>query len=157
MAEYPLMMSDEKFAALCGEKEGGGTARTGFGVPSDLAVFIKKVHLPSPGTNYTEWLIWHSAVGTDLEPLLARCISISESGHYLMMERADDITEADYKDMPHVPVWLQDIKPSAFGRTCEGVKIRDYGMVDRPALLNQQTCPPPKWPRGKSPVPGMDR
>jgi hypothetical protein len=69
----------------------------------------------------------------------------SDTARYLIMERLDDITVADYPLVPAVPDWLNDRKPSAFGKAADGtIKVCDYGMLELGAALvaARTDCPP---------------
>jgi hypothetical protein len=61
-----------------------------------------------------------------------RVFAISYSGRYLMMERLDDITRDHYNESLDVPIWFQDNQPENFGINADGMKIRDYAMVQLP-------------------------
>jgi len=148
MADYPQCMTDDQFALLLEERAFGfGTARHVFSVPTDPDVVVKKTVRPHPGSNMTEWLIWQAAAAAQkkLDGVLGRCISISESGTYLMMERLDDLNPSDYADIPDVPAWFNDPKPDAFGKRNGVIKIRDYGLVHLDKLISEATTHPPAF------------
>jgi hypothetical protein len=130
MKEYSALITDSDFEVLCGLQRGQGTARFGFDVPSDPDVFIKRSRAGNPGSNKREWGIWKDLVGGPFEPIFARCIAISDTGLHLMMERGNDISKADYADIPDVPIWLNDCKPDAFGWVGGRIKCRDYGVIN---------------------------
>src|SRR5579863_6189664 len=109
-------------------------------MPSDPAVVVKRVKNGFPGPNIIEWNIWHAIIGTSLEPIFGRCLTISWSGKYLMMERLNDLNQSDLANVPQVPDWLTDRKRSAFGKDTEGsIKIRDYAGVKLTDMLE-------RWP-----------
>src|SRR5262245_37786566 len=86
-------------------------------------------------TNVRELCIWNGVKNTDLAQIFGECHAISESGRYLVMERLDDITDADRADTPDVPEWVRDVYPGSFGRNSDGaIKLRDYGntVLDLP-------------------------
>lgn len=148
MTTYKRQMSDADFEALIAPSAFAlGTARETFAVLTDASVVVKKALGPYPGSNFTEWLIWSAAAAarSDLADLLGACVSISETGRYLMMERLTDIGPEDYADVPDVPVWFNDRKPSAFGKNDSRVKIRDYGLVHLEHLLANETTFPPAF------------
>jgi hypothetical protein len=59
----------------------------------------------------------------------------SDSSVESKKERLDDITRDHYDESPDVPFWFQDNKPENFGINANGVKIRDYAMVQLPDVL----------------------
>lgn len=142
-------MPDTAFADLiAAEPFSSGTARVAFDVRGDPEVIVKKVIGTFPGSNMLEWFIWNSASQADdpaVSNLLGKCISISETGKYLMMERLADIDEGDYANIPNVPVWFNDPKPSAFGKNAQGIKIRDYGMTRIGELVATELVEPPAF------------
>lgn len=77
--------------------------------------------------------------------LLGTCFSISETGRYLIMECLTDINPDQYADVPEVPVWFDDPKPTAFGTDGNRIKIRDYGLVKLDQLLSSKTTFPPAF------------
>jgi hypothetical protein len=135
MADYAKPLPDDEFRKLIeNEPFASGQSRDVYRLPSDNCVIVKVVKNGFPGPNFIEWNIWHSVVGTSLEPIFGRCITISPTGIYLMMEFLSD-TEAD-DVFPRIPTWLTDRKRSAFGKDATGsVKIRDYaGLKLGPTL-----------------------
>jgi hypothetical protein len=109
---------------------GRGGARVAFPVKDNPSVVIKKVHLRFVGANVIEWIVWNSMKQTTLKQYFGECLSISETGRYLIMERLDDISPADYKACPTMPNWLNDLKPSNFGKDQSGqIRLRDYANV----------------------------
>ncbi len=148
MATYLPLMTDQQFIQLLDHSAfGKGAARHAFRVPTDPDVVVKKTVRPHPGSNMTEWLIWQAAAAAqnNLREVLGRCISISESGTYLMMERLDDLNPSDYADIPDVPTWFNDPKPDAFGKRNGVIKIRDYGLVHLDKLVSEATTHPPAF------------
>lgn len=141
-------MTDSEIEALIAPTAfAAGTTRAAFAVPSDASVVVKKALRPYPGGNFTEWLIWSAAAAaqTSLVGLLGACFAISETGRYLIMERLTDIGLGDYADVPNVPVWFNDPKPSAFGTDGTRIKIRDYGLVHLDHLVSSETTFPPAF------------
>jgi hypothetical protein len=63
--------------------------------------------------------------------LFGRCVAISQTGRFLIMERLDDLTADQLQLRPPVPAWFTDRKPSAWGAppNSHTVKIRDYGTL----------------------------
>jgi hypothetical protein len=56
------------------------------------------------------------------------------------MERLDDITKDDYKNTPEMPSWLNDLKPSNFGKSSSGeIKLRDYATTELGDVLAAAT------------------
>jgi len=137
MSKYPTLMPDGMLQQMLLSPIGRGGARETYRVTGDPAVVIKKVHLSSPAANFLEWQLWNAVAKTDLKATFGRCVAISETGRFLMMEYLDDISEEDYAVVPDVPVWFNDRKPSAFGKTKNGiVKIRDYATVNLELVLD---------------------
>lgn len=117
MNTYLALMPDSEFERIIQPScIGSGRARSVYGVEGDQAVVIKKMDLPCAAANFFEWFIWNAVKTTKWGNVFGRCIAISESGRYLMMERLDDIQETEYRQTPTVPKWLQDVKPSNFGK-----------------------------------------
>jgi hypothetical protein len=100
-------------------------------VNNDRAVVVKKAKRPFGGSNYVEWFIWQAVSETNLAPSFGRCIAISTTGRYLMMERLDNLLVDEVFLTPTLPDWVTDIKGrEVFGKNLAGeVKIRDYGLV----------------------------
>ena len=146
--KYKPLMSDAEFAKLIeGKYFAKGTARVAFNVLSDHDVVIKKARAFPPSSNFLEWFIWQSALAQNgqLAKILGKCHAISKSGRYLMMEHLDDLTNDDYADVPDVPVWFNDPKPSAFGKRGGTIKIRDYGLVKMDQLVLTSLSHPPAF------------
>lgn len=115
---------------LCSEPIGSGSSRKVFLAKDDPSVVIKKASNGNPGTNFTEWFIWNAVKDTDLENLFGECLTISETGNFLIMEILNDIAHEDYKMIPELPIWIQDVQPTNIGKDKLGrYKIRDYAMV----------------------------
>jgi hypothetical protein len=131
MTTYECPMSDESFEKLIEPSHfAAGQSRQVYRVVSDPAVIVKRVKNLFPGPNIVEWTTWHAIQDTELEHLFAKCLTISCSGRYLMMEHLDDTTTADDNLFPAFPDWLTDRKRSAFGRDAQGtIKVRDYGTL----------------------------
>ena len=139
------MMTDaEAKQLLLAPSIGRGGARETFHVQGDPSVVMKKMQLPFPGANILEWQLWNAVSKTRLADCFGKCFAISETGRYLIMEYLEDITEDDYANVPDTPIWLNDRKASAFGKTKAGVvKIRDYASVDLERVLDGKTEPVP--------------
>jgi hypothetical protein len=121
-----------------------GTSREVFDVATDQLVIVKRQIIRFPGANIMEWQIWNAVKSTAAGGVFGQCHSISETGQYLIMERLDDITQADWGNVPNVPAWLNDKKPSAFGKDASGlVKVRDYALVDLDRGLDPRVLPVP--------------
>jgi hypothetical protein len=63
------------------------------------------------------------------------------------MERLDDIEQADYPNTPTVPLWLDDLKPTNFGKNADGIKLRDYAILKLDATLANAACKRWAWQR----------
>ncbi len=72
----------------------------------------------------------------DLKNLFAACHEISETGRYLMMERLTALDQSDRVELAKFPDWLNDRKPSAFGKVADKIKVMDYGAINLYAVLN---------------------
>lgn len=137
MSTYPLLMSDVAIQNILAKTPfASGQSREAFCVPSDPAVIVKRVKNGFPGPNNLEWTIWHAVQETDLENVFGRCITISASGQYLMMEYLADCLPSEDLAFPRIPDWLTDRKRSAFGKDASGtVKVRDYAGLKLGATL----------------------
>ena len=131
MSGFQIPIDDATCQGLIVEPQiARGGAREAFAVKNNPSVVIKKVHLPFVGPNVIEWIIWRSMKDTPLGKLFGECLTISETGRYLVMERLEDIVEADYNSTPTMPDWLNDLKPSNFGKNSSGaIKLRDYANI----------------------------
>lgn len=144
MRNYEPNMSDEHFLSIIeGEAFAQGTRRTAHRVIGDPDVIVKQMRHPYPGSNFTEHLIWVAVSETDLQSIFGRCLSISVSGKFLMMERLDDITKSDWADIPALPDWVTDPKPENFGILNSQIKVRDYDTLkfDRLIMLEPRLQP----------------
>ena len=123
-----------------------GSSREVYRVKEHADRVVKKAISGRPTSNMIEWFVW---LGSADHPLLANvlghCFALSESGRYLVMQRLDDIDQKDYPKIPDVPVWLNDLKPSAFGKRDGIIKVRDYGVLNYDRLLNQTLGAPPAF------------
>jgi hypothetical protein len=111
--------------------------------PTKVVKMIHKKHTPIPMANFIEWIIWCSVRETPLHEIFGECFDISESGDFLIMERLDDISKADWADVPRFPDWLNDRKQSAFGKNANGIKCRDYALLTLSELVVRTTFPVP--------------
>lgn len=148
MPSYKRLMSDAEFEEIFDPAHfAKGKSRTAHFVPNDESVIVKRSISIFPGANFMEWFIWNAAAASsaDSRNLLGECFSISETGRYILMERLDDINPADYPNIPKVPVWFDDPKPCAFGKSGDHIKIRDYGLVDSSKLLSTELDFPPAF------------
>lgn len=112
--------------------------------------FVIKVHQNSfPKANMIEWVVWEALVkmsedimgtepNSELQEQFARCFEISETAKYLMMERLNPLGDASDFNPNDWPSWLNDKKPSAFGTTLDGdrIKAMDYAAVNFYEILN---------------------
>jgi hypothetical protein len=128
MPIYAPHMTDADFDKLVRRPSfANGSAREVYEVPSDTSVVVKRVRTAYPGSNMVEWFIWNAVKSSSLVSIFGECFSISHTGQYLMMERLDDLAQIDYADVPKMPDWLNDRKPSAFGKA--GTAIRSATTV----------------------------
>jgi len=127
---YDMPLSDERFSGLIETSPfAAGAGREVYNVPSDEDVVVKKVKGEFL-SNYLEWLIWTSIMSTELISLFGRCITISPTGRFLMMERLVNLDDWEFDRIPNVPNWMTDIKRSSIGRTADGqIKLRDYASA----------------------------
>ena len=101
---------------------------------------VKQQLIRLPAANLMEWFIWNAVEQSAIRDHFGQCVSISETGKYLMMERLTDILRSDWPKVPSVPDWLNDRKPSAFGKDKDGrIKVRDFGLVDLNRALDLRT------------------
>lgn len=132
---------------------GKGTTRDVFAVFGRDDVVIKKQNNDFPLSNFVEWIVWNAVLkmredimGTtpnpDLQERFAECYSISHSARYLMMEKLSKIEDPSAIKLTDFPSWLNDKKPSAFGRCVKNnVKAMDYGLVNFYEVLNPRNSP----------------
>lgn len=131
MLAYPMPMSDGDIQGILVSPNFNKTgARRVYLVRDDPDVVVKEAKNAWPGTNIMEWQIWSAIKDSDLADSFAECISISESGRYLIMEKLDPITDNDFINVPRLPRWWNDTKQDALAKTKSGfVKVLDYGLV----------------------------
>ena len=134
------------------QKLGEGTSRVVYAVVGHDDLAIKESNGSLHLENIIEWIVWNAvekmqtdglsnSPNHDLVKMFAKTYSISQSGRFLVMERlnrgrADAITANDiFKNS--WPDWLNDKKPSAFGRDDAGnIRVLDYAGVDFYRALN---------------------
>ncbi len=147
MVSYPkdAPMSDADCTGIILQPQlGRGTARIVYAVVGDPDAVIKKVHLPFVGPNFVEWQMWQRVKHTKFGSLFGECLAISMTGRFLIMERLDDITQSDWPNTPSMPVWLQDLNPTNFGKNTNGeIKVRDYATVQISSAL--AAAPTRRW------------
>lgn len=133
-------MKDSEYEPIKGLQIGrAGSSRTAFETLGDKRYVIKTINAGIPTTNFLEWFIWCGIKQSKFNNMFAACISISETGRYLVMERLDPLETSDLKALAslEVPGWLKDKLPHNFGKTANGtIKCLDYGAVDFETLLN---------------------
>ncbi|WP_435626810.1 hypothetical protein [Candidatus Ferrigenium straubiae] len=121
---------DSIFEDFCGEVFAEGMHRFVHHVNGFPNLVMKISKDDNTFANWCEYLV-SSALHGRPEPaakLVGEVKSISATGKYLIMERLDDVS-GSLSGIKY-PAWLNDRKPSAFGRTTLGeVKVRDYGML----------------------------
>lgn len=116
-----------------------GSTRTAYETLGDKSYVIKVINAGIPATNFLEWFIWCGIKHSKYRDKFAACVSISETGKYLVMERLDPLEPSDSAALKalDVPTWLNDKLPHNFGKAADGaIKCLDYGMVDFETLLN---------------------
>lgn len=138
---------DATFELVIGGKFGKGTTREVYDVLNESDRVIKKAHPRALTANWHEYMVWNAARDTRWAPVLGRVYCISESGRYLMMERLSDIEPRDYANVPFLPYWVNDLKPSNFGVTADRtlVKVRDYAVVNLGFDLDEAVSHKPAW------------
>jgi hypothetical protein len=119
---------DSYFEKLCAEQFNEGQHRTvhdAVGLPNVVMKVARDSHI----SNWCEYLVSTSLEGQLTQVKVAKVLSISASGKFLIMERLPDLDRS--LDGVVLPSWLNDKKPSAFGVDRHGqVKIRDYGLLN---------------------------
>jgi hypothetical protein len=147
MSNFPVPIDDATCAGLIVEPQiGRGGARVVFAAKDNPCVVNKKVHQRFVGPNVIEWIIWASMKKTQLAKLFGECLTISEAGRYLVMERLEDIAQSDWSHTPVMPDWLNDLKPSNFGKNSSGViKLRDYSSIQIGEQLAAAKPYPSAW------------
>jgi hypothetical protein len=124
-----LSNDEGAFAMAAGLVLGTGSARVVTEYIGHPGLVIKVSFRPTFASNWKEWLLWNQI--EDEQPLAAifgKCVAMSVSGKYLVMERLDDLNTAQAAQR-FCPPWITDRKPSAFGLNAAGeVKLRDYAQ-----------------------------
>lgn len=142
----PGISDDEVEALMEPTPFARGSSREVYRVKENADCVVKKAISARPTSNMIEWFVWlGSADHPPLANVLGRCFALSESGRYLVMERLDDIDKGDYSVIPDVPLWLNDLKPDAFGKRHGTIKVRDYGVLKYDKLLKRKLGRPPAF------------
>jgi hypothetical protein len=153
----PPESDDYLFEALCGEQFANGQHRTVHHVHGHPQL-VMKVDCNTTFANWNEYLV-SSALSGRAEPvaeLMGRAPSISATGKYLLMERLNDL-DSSLAGVSY-PVWLTDIKRSAFGTTPSGtVRVRDYGSLKLADVLAEYVPGPDREPRQRIVPDGLDK
>ena len=110
---------------------GQGTTRDVYDIPGNDLYVLKVCKVPSNQTNWAECVIYNAA--RENKKYLAKVISISLSGKFLIMERLDTNinTEKLMLKIPEFPKFINDKKPTNFGYAASGeLKMLDYSQLD---------------------------
>lgn len=127
---HGVILSDRMIEDRMGARIDEGSSRVAYEYTGDSRFIIKRAIFAPPSDNIIEWSIWRLIRQSPLGDRFGEIFAVSESGRYLVMERLDSITLADYASTPDIPPWLGDVKPAAFGKSASGfVKVRDYGSL----------------------------
>jgi hypothetical protein len=131
--------SDEAFAAFmkaeC-EFLAPGTSRTVYLVRGGRFVLKVAIDQAHRTCNWTE-VAAYFGLGQDQDKL-ARVISWSNSGHFIVMERLD-MSSRPPQDFPF-PAWANDRKPSSVGKSEGGTyKMCDFAWVIPPDSFQSST------------------
>ena len=149
------LAADEQFEKLIGDRIAPpGSSRIVYKYVGrdDLVI---KVSISSNVANWTEFLIYSALNELDGAAIFGAIHAVSASGKYLVMERLDDLLSADLPKRPNYHAWMTDRKPSACGKTADGVvKFRDYALVNVGSLLANSVRTPPPSPED---IAEMDR
>jgi hypothetical protein len=145
MLDYAVPIDDETAEKLMIQPAiGSGTSREVFAVDGDENLVIKKIKTDYHGPNMIEWIVWCAIRDTPISTLFGKCIQISKTGRYLLMERLGNLIQSEIADIPKIPSWVNDRKLDAFGKSESGViKLRDYGMINFADLLSNPALEPP--------------
>ncbi|WP_373928417.1 hypothetical protein QTN93_14875 [Sphingomonas aerolata] len=132
-----MILEDGLFPPLMGSPVGTGSSRVVleyFGQPDCV---IKVGYRNPPIANWTEWNLWLQVENDPaLAPVFGRCLAISASGKFLVMERLNDLTDAQAAKRL-CPPWVTDKKRTAFGVNAAGdVKLRDYNQLALGSFLS---------------------
>ena len=139
---------DHEFESLINRAEllGEGTGRRVYSAVGATDVVIQESKGPFHVGNFSEWIVWNALerMGEDIignEPnaelkrLFAKCVSISYSAKYLMMERLRRLDASDGPPRDRLPFWMNDRKPNAFEgcrRRRQDPRLRHGRFVRRP-------------------------
>ncbi|CAL4868120.1 hypothetical protein MMA231_02394 [Asticcacaulis sp. MM231] len=133
-APIPILMTDEQVLPLLGRIIGRGVNRTVYDWIGRDDVVIKVQNRLPCRANYTEWLLYNQMRGAPaLKTLFARVWALSDTGHYLVMERLAPLPEDAL--LPPFPTFLTDRKRENFGLSPAGVKCLDYSEIDLASTL----------------------
>ena len=113
------------FEFLLGKKLGEGCSRTVYELAHDVTKVIK-VEKGLPESNINEHQLYWQCY--DLNEWLCPAISISDCGHFLIMEKTTPLRKDELpKDLPW---WMIDTKIENFGWLNGRVVLHDYGLFN---------------------------
>lgn len=113
---------------LLGDVIGEGMSRTVYQHPTDESKVIKVENNAHHFQNVKEWMIWNEFYHEkDVSHWLAPCHAISDSGTFLIMDKAIDLSPN--KKIEKLPFFLTDHKRENFGMIGRRIVCRDYGLV----------------------------
>lgn len=118
----------EFFIFMTGRHLGRGMSRHVFDHPTDPTKIIKVENSAACFQNVIEWKTWETFNQCpDVKKWLAPCHSISHSGTFLIMEKAQDICPEEIPEK--LPYFLTDHKIENYGRIGKQIVCRDYGLL----------------------------
>lgn len=113
---------------MLGEKIGEGMTRCVYEHPFDPLKVIKVENSAKYFQNVIEWEFWNEWKNDkDVSRWLAPCHFISDSGTFLIMDKAENLPKN--KTIKKLPSFITDVKRDNLGLIRNKVVCRDYGFV----------------------------
>lgn len=113
---------------IAGDSLGRGMSRTTYRLAIDNTKVIKIENSVNHFQNVLEWDLWSKfQYDSKVSQWLTPCRYISDSGTFLIMDYAKDITAEELPKL--IPQFITDRKIENFGMLNGRVVVRDYGCI----------------------------
>lgn len=116
----------EKFWLSCINRIARGSNRDVYDIPDNDMV----LKVSNRQANFANWTEITTYINSQNSHHLAKVISWSWSGKFLVMEKLTPVTLSELQGV-HFPCYIDDKKPENFGKDSQGnIKVLDYGMLN---------------------------